>query len=144
MYCTVAVATLYKWVDEQGRVHYSDKKPPAEPGNELKELEVEQRPPPDPEEQKRRQEQRENVEQFLKAREEEHRLERKAAEKRKAAKALRAKKCEESHRELRWMEQTIGSRLARPDAKGDVHWITDEERVARIMYWRAQVEEWCE
>ncbi|KAF0191840.1 MAG: hypothetical protein FD165_1563 [Gammaproteobacteria bacterium] len=57
--------------------------------------------------------------------------------------ALRKKNCEQSHRVVKSIEDSQGRRLFTENEKGERHWFTDEERVAKLDEAHKAVKKWC-
>ncbi|MCL6555446.1 MAG: DUF4124 domain-containing protein [Burkholderiales bacterium] len=132
----LAAAQLYRWVDAQGRVHYSDTPPPAgartskslpaAPSNaaptapaktwQEKEMEFRQRRAAEAEAQ---------------------------AKKEKEAEEARQKQanCEAARNHLRLLES--GQRVARVNAEGEREFLDDAAREKAIRDARKAVETWC-
>ncbi len=141
-----AAATVYRWVDEQGRVHFSDRPPPG--GGER--LEV--RPAPAPggapaprggaeggmEAAGRAERQRRLLRAF-----EAERREREAARARAAAERRRREaRCRHARRRLALYERVHV--VYETDAKGRRRALGEAERAARIRALRAEIARWCE
>lgn len=125
----------YKWVDQAGRIHYGDQPPENEECEEITVVE-----PPSEEERQRAESRQEvirgEVDAFLRQR----------AERRQAAAVehrIKQERCEAYQRELNWLRQSWGLYMARPDAEGNLHWITEAERLYRMEYLRQEIERRC-
>ena len=127
-------AGVYKWVDENGQVHYGER-PPAT--NQAKRMTLEGAPPPDPEAAERR-ERRELEDKTWK----EERAKRKEEQARAREDAeLRKRNCATARDNLN--RYTIGGRIYRTDENGERYYVDDEERASQRQKAQAQVDEWC-
>ncbi|HSO05902.1 MAG TPA: DUF4124 domain-containing protein [Pelomicrobium sp.] len=133
-----AGAELYKWVDSQGKVHYSDRPPPNAAQKSTTMKGAVSAPAPaataSPAPQK-----------TIKEQELEYR-QRKAEEAEAAAKAqkeadMRAQNCRNARGNLN--TYTEGGRVVRFNAQGEREYVGDEERVREIERWQREVERWC-
>lgn len=139
---TTAFAALNKWVDEEGKVHYSDQPPPPNvkaetlrtgpvapaveapaaaapaeaPGNAEREAEL-----------KRKQQAEKEA------------ADRAALE--QANREIERTNCENARQSLRSLE--AGGRLAEYDASGEMRYVEDDEREQRIAKEQAAVNRWC-
>lgn len=132
-------ADICKWVDDAGRVHYSDVPPTAPACVALIRIEH-----PDPAERERAEARRAREIARLQQAE----SERAAAERRggEPPAADRAARCANARDELKFLEQATGMRLVRPGHRGDapIDWVDDAERGALLAAWRTEVRAWCE
>lgn len=127
-------AQVYKWVDSQGNVQYSDRPPP---GGAQKATTLKTPPPaaavtPAP--------QKSITEQELEFRQ------RKAEEAEAAAKArkevdMRAQNCTNARGNL--STYTDGGRVVRFNAQGEREYLSDDERAREIERWQREVNRWC-
>ena len=133
---TAAQAGIYKWVDENGQVHYGER-PPA--GAEYRT--VAPAPPPAssaPEEKQRLEKTQEFLDTSRKAREE---AKTKAAAE-KAEAERRKKNCAAARKNLEILTYATGrKRIPGPD--GVARKLTEEERQARMAEARKQIEKYC-
>jgi hypothetical protein len=132
-------ADYYKWVDEEGRTHYGDRPPLHAPFEPVA-------PPPRPSDAEReRAEERVHTQQRRLDELMEQRGQQQAAE--RAAEEARARerqeKCAAAQRELNWLRQTIGARIAVPAEDGSPRWLSDSYRLARMQELRREVAKWC-
>ena len=130
---------VYKWVDDDGQVHYSERKP-----NEFSTREIRldtprsttsQEPPVD-----RQQKQKRLLDSYEKKRQ----LKREESVKRQVKAEDRLRFCEEAQRNSSFFARAEGARLARPGSTGEVEWIEDDERASIREYWRLRIEEYCD
>ena len=118
----------FKWIDQQGRVYYGDRPPANTPCEEVA--------PPSQVSDADRQRAEERIRADQKRANE--RMEewlRKQEEKRRAASQRlmeRREKCSAAQRELNWLQQSFGARIAIPDDAGNPHWVSNGERLLRI------------
>ncbi len=131
-----AQAELYKWVDSQGKVHYSDRPPP----NAAQKAATMKAPPPAPAAAASPAPQKTIKEQELEYRQ------RKAEEAEAAAKAqkeadVRAQNCRNARGNLN--TYTEGGRVVRFNAQGEREYVSDEERAREIERWKSEVSRWC-
>ena len=127
----------YKWVDEQGQVHYSDE-PPNGPCEEIKAPEC-----PSEEDIQRMQDRLERQKRLLREYDAKRDQVRKQAERTKEEREKRAELCDEARKKLRFIEESKGMTLVREGSEGELYWISDEEREETEAYWRSRVEEFC-
>ena len=128
---------VYKWVDEKGQVHYGEKKPAKAPTEMMT---LEKAPHVDESLQRERWEkQKELLESF----EKERKAEKEKIQKEKAAREVQKQYCKDAQRHLRFLNEAKGARLARPSETGDLHWISDVERMMLIEHWQDRVKKLC-
>ena len=130
--------TLYKWVDEQGQVHYTDE-PPNGPCEEIKAPEC-----PSEKDIQMMQERLERQKQLLREYDEKRDQEHLKAKRAKQKREVNAMLCEEAKKKLRFIEEAKGMRMAREGPGGELRWISDAERDKMEIYWRKQVERFCD
>ena len=134
-------AQLYKWVDEQGHVHYGDCPPP-----ECEPIEIPPPPAPAAEEVERAQErlkrmleeQRERAE-IRRQAEEAERLKREAEER---IAAYRRSRCQLAQQNLHTLR--LGRPVYRIDEKGERVFLDDAERAAEIERMKEDIREYCD
>ena len=129
-------AELYKWVDEEGNVHYSQSKPNADVTVETI------KPPPSIEVEAEQaqdlsQQRKDLLDGFAKQREEAQR--RKEHEEKEKAKAER--NCAKSKENLSKLEQT---RRIKIDDDGDDGFAANEARDKKIALARENIKKWCQ
>lgn len=130
------LAEVYKWTDEQGRVHYGDK--PRHQNAESVKLPRQETPAAVPGHEERLEKQR----RLLNAFEEERRIKREADAKAREEKAERRRKCLDIRDDLRTYEDT--PILYRLDKEGKRIYMSPEERERVIAKTRLQIEQWCD
>jgi|GEM_PF-6142546 len=141
MFSLVSLAlgdTTYKWIDEDGQVHYTDE-PPNGPCEEIKAPEC-----PSEKDIQIMQERLERQKRLLKEYDEKRDQERKQADVAKQKRKIRAQQCEEAKKRLRFLEESKGLRMAHEGPAGELRWISDAERIEMEIYWRKQVQQLCE
>jgi hypothetical protein len=131
----LAAAAIYKWVDENGQVQYTETPPPG--GVESSEI----KPPPEPADQKGTIEREERLEKAL----DERRESRDAAAKQAAEDAeyekQKGERCEAAKRRLEQAERPLTNFV---DADGTQRRATEEERQEQIKQSQEQVKKFCE
>ena len=132
---TVQAAGVHRWVDDQGRVHYTDR--PPDPGTETEQLRIAPAPAEDPELSARREKQR----RFLDAIAEERARERADAEARRKEERRRAKNCSRIKRSVAQFEG--GGVLYIQEENGDRHYLDEDERASTLEVLRRQQRQWC-
>ena len=134
----VAGAGFYRWVDDQGRVHFGDRAPPGK-GQAL-ELPV---PPPVAPAQRQRDAQRRETRRRLRDRYDQERQaserERQQAQQRAAA---RERRCSKARRRLEAYERSNAMYEPLPD--GSRRYLSATERRSRIERARRDGGQWCE
>jgi hypothetical protein len=131
---SLAAAQVYKWVDDNGRVHYGDR--PR--GEDAVPVEIHQGPDPDPAMTKRRQKRQRLLEIFNEDRQERRRQQEAARRKQREY----DRRCDEARRSL---EATLNASYLY-EKSGDPdnpRILTAEERRVEIEMIRKQVEIWC-
>lgn len=125
---------IYKWVDEQGNVQYTQTPPPGKPATRF-----ETRPEPVDTEGalEKLKQQRDKSDAFSKERD----TEAKEQEKSKQEAAQRSENCARARENLRMLETT--NRLFRTDEKGERVKMAEEERQEGITKAQSQIEEFC-
>ncbi len=141
--CTLALAPawtnaeVYRWVDENGRMQFSDR--PV--SDTAQEIEIRQAPPlysdDARQDQQRKRKQAKMLEMFQDQRDEKSRLD--AEEKRVTAE--RQKRCARVRDRLRRYQ---GSALYENLTEGDRRYLTDEERAKVIAETEREVKHWCD
>lgn len=129
----VALAQLYKWVDKDGRVFYSDQPPPSQPSQQIRVA-----PPPD----------KGAPQPTAVARDKELEKGRtEAREKEKAAEeaARKSEADKESCRNAQGYLRTVsaGGRIATYDAKGEPILLDDKQLAAERVKAQKAVDEYC-
>jgi len=130
-----AAAQVYKWLDEDGRVHYSAQRPPA--GAEQLETIEPRDTEASPQARKRLAEQQKRLEALRRQREQ---REQRAAEQ-AAAEASRRENCAKARENLQNLQTAI--RIYETDDQGNRVRVGEEQRQANIEQARAAIEEFC-
>lgn len=131
-----AQAQLKKWVDAEGRVHYSDKPPPSG----VKEEEVKIRNAPAPAAAQPAPSYQDKELEFRKRRIEAQEAAKKAQEE-AARKRDEAENCQQAQNRLRSIEET--GRVYTYDAKGDRVYMDDAARERELAAAREAIRTWC-
>lgn len=131
----VAVAEVYKWVDEDGKVHYGDRKPAGGVVGEA--LELEPAPSRDSDHAERALKQRRLLDAFDVERDQREQAEADAA----AAKRKREETCTKLKRDLARFDRA--NIVYTRDASGARIYMSDEEREAAATRARAWLEKHC-
>lgn len=136
-------AEICKWIDRDGRVHYSDVPLADRPCVERIEIRH-----ADAMERVRAEQRRVELQRRLLA---DDKAQEQAADAQGRAAAIReqrAARCAAARDELRFLQEAEGMRLLRPGDKDEgeppMVWLDDAQRVALIDAWREQVRGWCE
>jgi hypothetical protein len=129
-------AAVFRWVDADGQVHYSDT-----PDRDAEQIEIESRPT-DPERVRAREQQAAalRAERQLRAGQQAEDAAAQAGDAERIA-AERAANCESARQRLATYE--TAHRLYRPLADGEREYLSDEELDAARTEARLSVEEWC-
>ncbi len=127
-------AGVYRWVDDQGKVHYGDR-PPSK--DKAKSIEVESAPAPEPDDGERRAKTR----RLLDAMESERNREKEQAAQDKAEKARRERNCEVARRHVTLYQRA--NKISRVGADGERTYLSDEERDQALTHARSLVDRWC-
>ena len=126
----VALAQVYKWVDDKGRVQYGDKPPPGAKASAVK-------PPPEPQATPRPAENFAGQDAEFQRRQIQKREE---EEKRAGEERLRQQSCEQAKDRLALYERV--NRISRFE-KGERVYLSDEQRAAETEGLRAAVAKYC-
>lgn len=127
-------AEIYKWTDEQGRIHYGDR--PVD--DTALPVEIDKRPPnPDPELGERRQRRDRLLEQFA----DERRAEAEEAARLAAEKAERERRCERSRKRLWQYEHSVY--LYEKTESGERRILNEDERAAEESSLRQFIDRHC-
>jgi hypothetical protein len=133
-----AAAQVYRWVDKDGKVHYSDKPPPKGTRTERMAIETKRTDEANVEAANRElatQSERSRIEQERAA------LERRDAQAAAQEKAALQERCAQARQQLATLEQS--NRLVTVDEQGNRSYGTDAELEARRTQARQQVAEAC-
>ena len=125
---------VYKWVDEQGEVHYGDRPPVDATANEV---EIEDRPGPAEDTASRR----EKARRLLDAIESEREQKKAAAARDQARSAQRKRNCAIAKRRAEILERA--NSVSVTDDDGQRRYLNDQERAAALARARKLVQEWC-
>jgi hypothetical protein len=132
-----AADQVYKWVDEQGRVHFSQTPPPSAASN-VQQVTV-SAPPPDPQS-------LQNQQQLQKQQADKDQAAKDAAAKEQAkkdpkAEALQKQHCDDMRSRLQALQ--IGGRIATVDAQGNRSYVSDDDRVKQEQQLQDQLTKEC-
>lgn len=132
-----SAAGIYKWTDEQGRVHYSEHLPTHVPAQEMQLKDVPLVTAPAEDEAGRR-----DMEQRLLRAFDEERAQKKAQEQaRREEQLTRARRCTQARERVQQYE-TAGS-LYDMDKQGNRRTLNDAERYAAEQWAQQEVVRWC-
>ena len=126
---------VYKWVDKDGRVHFSQTPPPGA-ATGVRSMQV-NAPPPDPTGQQNAQ----NLQQEISDKNQKAEDAQKQADQEAQKKAQQQKACD-GLRERMQVLQSSG-RAATVDAKGNMSYISDEDRAKQIQDLQKQIDSQC-
>jgi len=129
-------AEIYRWTDENGKVHFSDK--PV--GDKAKKLDIKEQPEAPVDEQTREQRKR-KVDQYLRARQEERAELDKQDEEKKRLKKVRKEKCSEFTHRYREIIEAGAVYFRNKDGTRD--YLGDERRAKEEARLKAEVKKWC-
>ena len=130
----IPAAGVYRWVDEQGRVHYGDR-PPSE--KESTRIEIEAPPTPAPGDGERR----EKTQRLLDAMESERDRDKQKAAQAEAEKARREQNCQRARQQAALYQQA--NALFRRGPDGERIYLSDDEREQGLVRTQALVDQWC-
>ena len=136
-----AAGEMYRWVDAEGQVHYSDQPPPAG-ARDIKAIRstgVDSIQSSDSDESAEPSYVEQNA--AFEERQAKKAEERAEAEKEKQAEAERKKNCELAKGNYNTV--TTGGRVMRVNAQGEREYLTDEEIQKETIEARKTMEEWC-
>lgn len=133
-FCNAVAAGVYKWVDENGQIHYGD----APRGEQTtKSITIHTSPEPDPHTLRRLEAQKK----YLDARQTERAAANEAKEKAEKLKAENKQQCKQAKDALAMLQN--GGRLYFEKAAGERHYITDQERQNGINAAKSNVKKYC-
>ncbi len=135
---TAAFAALNKWVDAEGKVHYSDEPPP--PNVKSTTLRPSAAPPVATSAPGAPKTLAEREAELKKAQQEKKEAADRAAQEQANRETERAN-CAAARQSLRSLQ--AGGRLAEYDASGELSYVEDDERQQRIAKAQQDVAEWC-
>jgi hypothetical protein len=135
-------ADICKWVDRDGKVHYSDVAPAEVRCAAL--IRVEHS---DPLEGQRAEERRRQLLEQAKAAQAQREKDPQAEAGQARQAAARELRCQAARSELKFLQEAQGMRLVRPAEQGESEalvWIDDNEREQLLQAWRDEVRDWCQ
>lgn len=127
-------AGIYRWLGEDGKVHYGDKPPSKEDSTPI---EIKSAPAPRPEDGERRV----KTQRLLGALESQREREKQEAAQASAEQALQQSNCQSARRQLDLYQRANG--IFRPGPEGERIYLSDEERGQALARARAVIGEWC-
>ena len=128
-------AGVYKWVDEQGRVHYGDKPTTSNAG----EVKIKQQPASDQTSQPAKRKSLQD--RFLRAREEERKEKQKASAEKKKQKAVAKRKCEQAKKE--YDKYRYAGSIYVKGKDGGREYLSFKEREKYEKSLAAKIKKWC-
>lgn len=135
--CTqLAHADIYKWVDEQGQVHYSQQPPQDRPAEQMK------TPAPPTIAPGAAREQIDELIESQQAAEQEKLKQQQQAEFEQEQQRIRQQNCEKAKHNLQQYRDNPGRRFR--DAEGNVARLSEEQRQQRIEESQQRVDEYCQ
>jgi len=135
MFTNMALAKVYKWVDENGATHYSSTPPPT---GDFKTIKGPSKPAVDPE--KAQSDINKRIEAFNKRKEDAAKAEQEAADA-ASKKAENQKNCAQAKKNLNLLQTKVRLRIKKED--GSQHYQTDKERNASIKRAQEQIKSFC-
>lgn len=129
-----AHAEVYKWVDEDGHVQYSDN---PQAIKKAQSVPMQKIPQPDPETLKRS----ENQQRYLDARDQERQKAQTDKENSAKQAAESKKQCDSAKERLAMLQ--MGGRIYNMDANGERNYISEEKRQAEIATMQDEVAKYC-
>lgn len=130
----VLAAGVYRWVDEQGKVHYGDRPPSQADSSPVK---IEAAPTPAPEDAHRRA----KTQRLLEAIESERARDQADAVRAEAEQARKTRNCRAAREHVTIYERANSVSRRGPD--GQRLYLSDEERAQALSRARALVDYWC-
>ncbi len=127
-------AGVYKWVDEQGKVHYGDRPESAQ----SQQLQIQSAPPPDPDAVERM----ERSQRMLNEYSDDQAEQKKKREAREQEEARRKANCELARKRLDDYEHA--STLYVTDPNGERRYMNEDEQKKALDISRAEVKKWCD
>ncbi|MGD8478050.1 MAG: DUF4124 domain-containing protein [Burkholderiales bacterium] len=132
---------MYRWVDENGQVHYSDQPPPAN-ARSIKSLNSEGiNPPPSADDEVDAEPSYAQQEKAFEERQAQRAEERAEAARKKQEEEERKKNCELARSNYNTVNS--GGRVMRVNAQGEREYLNDEEIDKAAAEARSNVEKWC-
>lgn len=132
--CSVAQADVYRWVDEQGGVHYGDRQPP--PGQEGEQVDLPSTPAPAAPAEKKI-----DADRLLKTLQEDREARQAEADRKLDEQAEREKRCK-ALKTRYWRYNNVSS-LYELDENGQRRYLSAAEKDEKLAGLREQMEEVC-
>ena len=139
--CAASVqAQVYKWVDKDGKVQYSDQAPPPDAAKSSLQKVISTSPSPAAQSDKAAAKAPDKVKEFEKRRSESAEKQKKGGE---ASKLVQRKQeaCEDARSNLKSLED--GGRISKADASGERFFLDDDQRQQEIARARSIMSETC-
>ena len=136
LFSSIGNAEIYKWTDETGKVHFSDK--PVGEKSETLDIKVQTSAPVSA---KSRDERKQRADQYLRGRQEERAEADKKQKEKKKLIALRKKKCGEAKHEYRETIEAGAVYFKNKDGTRD--FLGPERRKKEELRAKAEVKKWC-
>jgi uncharacterized protein DUF4124 len=135
---TLIVGNVFKWTDEEGKVHFGDKQPT---GSSVEELKIKDKPVHDEKLKNQNEEQKKLLDIFEEERKERH----KQIEEKNQIQRERKGKCEDIRKELKYQESAFnqGAAILERDEEGNAVVKDREKWVDQIEKLREAVKECC-
>jgi hypothetical protein len=135
LFCLTSSADIYKWVDENGQVHYTQQAPADKTAKQIK------TPPPPPLDTENSQKQVDDL--IRRQQEAEAQKKQEKAERRERAQEAKAKKenCQTARTSYQRVKDNPGRRMMKED--GSVVYPTKEERQQTLDGLQKQINEFC-
>jgi hypothetical protein len=134
VYCPLTLAEIYKWVDEQGEVHYSQSRP------EGKDAEVLKVPSTGGATAERKSLERQLFE--VEKNETQRKLKVEKQKKRVENEALRKENCRRARAKLQSLD--TGTNILEIDEQGNAKRLTEQERQIRLTNAKNDIARWCD
>jgi hypothetical protein len=134
-----AHAQVYKWVDQDGNVQYTDQPPPSDADWREKKLNIKTPPPPPVEKQETASE---TLEEKMQAFKERRDSEQKAETKRQEEAVENNKRCVSAQGQLKIFQES--PRLTFPDGQGGIVYADDEMRQKKIAEAQKNIATYCQ
>lgn len=139
--CTASVqAQVYKWVDKDGKVQYSDQAPPPDATKSVSQKVISISPSPAAQSDKAAEKAPDKVKDFEKRRTQSAEKQKKADEVSRLAQR-KQESCEDARANLKGLE--AGGRISKTDANGERYFLDDDQRQQEIARTQGIVAESC-
>jgi hypothetical protein len=135
----IAVAGIYKWVDEDGKVHYSEKRPSGQPAKRMR---VPTKAPKNTSTYKRpsfKSKEDKDSEENANTNNRQDKAQQKADKGMSAEE--KAKQCTRARQVMETL--TAGDRVRQKDEEGNITYMTEEEKQERIKHEQKKINRYC-